>query len=74
MKEFQISKFQKGWNKSILPKHILMKVWKLNAFGKKNVKRSVNHSGFIWRDHPGYKVYTSESIGHSDAIIVSQDM
>lgn len=38
MKEFQISKYQKGLNKSILAKHILMEIWQLHAFEKKTLK------------------------------------
>lgn len=61
MKEFQISKYQKGLNKSILAKHILMEIWQLHAFEKK-CKRSISHSAFIWRNHTGYKIYTCQNL------------
>lgn len=67
IKEFQISKFQKGWNKSILPKHVDGRL-EISYFWKKILK---DHSAFIWRNHTGYKVNTSESVSHSDAIIMS---
>lgn len=62
MKEFQISKYQKGLNKSILAKHILMEIWQLHAFEKKIFKRSISHSAFIWRNHTGYKIYTCQNL------------
>lgn len=56
MKEFQINKYQKGLNESILAKQILMEIWQLHAFGKKKFKRSISHSACIWRNHTGYKI------------------
>jgi len=58
MKEFQISKYQKGLNISTLAKHILMEIWQLHAFEKKSLKISLNYGAFIWRNYTSYKIYT----------------